>query len=139
MYKRQALDALENGRDFDLQAAEEELRKIYNRGGFCTGYLEGSRDVTYLQRPGHMGVALGRIGQVGAKKAILYTQERIQKGDGLEFRAGSRSHGGLTLPYADRISGGYRIAASAEARNGDMAYRTTDVDVYKRQVCRLCD
>ena len=129
---RQALDALENGREFDLQAAEEELRKIYNRGGFCTGYLEGGRDVTYLQRPGHLGIALGRIGQVKANKAILSTQEQIQKGDGLEFRAGSRSHGGLALPYADRIAGGYRIAVSPEAQDGDVAYRTTDAQQMRR-------
>lgn len=129
---RQALDALEQGTNFDLPAAVEELRKVYNRGGFCTGYLEGSRDVTYLQRPGHLGTALGRIGQVKAKKAILSTQEQIQKGDGLEFRAGSRSHGGLALPYADRIADGYSIAVSLEARDGDMAYRTTDAQQMRR-------
>ena len=129
---RQALDALENGTDFDLQAALQELRKIYNRGGFCTGYLENSRDVTYLQRPGHLGIALGKIGKVRGNRAVLDTQEQIQKGDGVEFRAGSRSHGGLTLPYADRISGGYRVAVSSEAREGDIAYRTTDAQQMRR-------
>lgn len=129
---RQALDALEQGTDFDLQAAVEELRKVYNRGGFCTGYLEGGRDVAYLRRPGHLGVAVGRIEQVKAQKAVLSTQELIQKGDGLEFRAEDRSHGGLALPYADRILGGYRIAVSPEARDGDMAYRTTDAGQMQR-------
>ena len=79
-----------------------------------------------------MGIALGRIGQVKANKAILSTQEQIQKGDGLEFRAGSRSHGGLALPYADRIAGGYRIAVSPEAQDGDVAYRTTDAQQMRR-------
>ena len=38
---RRALDALQEAKTFDLEAEQEELLKIYNRGGFCTGYLKG--------------------------------------------------------------------------------------------------
>ncbi len=100
---REALSALEDGKEFDEKAAREELEKIYNRGGFCSGYLKGNRDVTYLRRPGHLGVKLGEVLQVRAGRAVLHTQAKVLKGDGLEFRRGDASHGGLTLPYADEV------------------------------------
>lgn len=123
---REALSALEEGRQFDESAAREELKKIYNRGGFCSGYLQGSRDVTYLRRPGHLGVRLGEVRQVQAGRAILHTQAKVRKADGLEFRSGGASHGGMSLPYADEVAGGYRIPATKETRVGDEAFRTTD-------------
>lgn len=123
---RRALDALQEAKTFDLEAEQEELLKIYNRGGFCTGYLKGDRDVTYLQRPGHLGILLGKLNEPRAGRGTLQTKKEVYKGDGVEFRKQGDSHGGLVLPYADPVPGGFRIAVPPKAREGDEVYRTTD-------------
>ena len=119
---RRALDTL----DFDAEAAKEELKKIYNRGGFTHGYLLGDRDVTFPARQNHMGVRVGEVARRdGRGRALVRTGAELVKGDGIEF-AGQESHGGLTIGYADAAPGGYWIPAPAEAQVGDGVYRTTD-------------
>lgn len=125
---RQALDALEEGRRMDVKAARQELAKIYNRGGFTQGYYWGNRDVTYPARPGHLGVYVGRLKKIAGNRGLVVVEPNIslEKGDGVEFRGQDSTHGGLTLPYADRVEGGYWVSIPKEARRGDQVYRTTD-------------
>ena len=56
----------------------------------------------------------------------MQTKKEVYKGDGVEFRKQGDSHGGLVLPYADPVPGGFRIAVPPQAREGDEVYRTTD-------------
>lgn len=123
-YYKKALAALDGG-SFDTERAVFELKKIFNRGGFTKGYYYGGRDVTYTSRQNHMGVYVGKVAKIKNGRAQIKTRSEISKGDGVEFFS-DVSHGGLTLPYADVISGGYSIAAPPKARAGDEVYLTSD-------------
>ena len=122
---RRAVDALEEGREFDTEAAVLAMQKVYNRGGFTQGYLKGGRDVTYPARQNHMGVYVGRLEKAAGRRGFVRTVETLQKGDGLEFM-GRSSHGGLTIGFADPTPGGWQIPLPAGAKAGDRVFRTTD-------------
>lgn len=123
-YYKKALTAL-NGGDFDKERAVFELKKIFNRGGFTKGYYYGGRDVTYPSRQNHMGVPVGKVTKIKNGRAQVKARYELSKGDGVEFFS-DVSHGGLTLPYADVIPGGYSIAAPEKAKAGDEVYLTSD-------------
>ncbi len=122
---RRAVDALEEGGEFDTEAAVLAMQKVYNRGGFTQGYLKGGRDVTYPARQNHMGVYVGRLEKAAGRRGFVRTAETLQKGDGLEFM-GRSSHGGLTIGFADPTPGGWQIPLPAGAKAGDRVFRTTD-------------
>ena len=123
-YYRQAIAALD-GAHFDSERAVFELKKIFNRGGFTKGYYFGSRDVTHPSRQNHMGVCVGKVSKLKNGRAQVKASSPIAKGDGVEFFS-DVSHGGLTLPYADRIPGGFSIAAPPKVKAGDKVYLTSD-------------
>lgn len=91
---RKALDVYSEGLAVDSKKLQEELACVFNRGGFSQGYLTGSRDITYLHKPGHMGLYLGKIQNRQGGKALLLTDHLLQKGDSIEI--GNR---GFALAY----------------------------------------
>lgn len=81
---RRALDALYSGEPFDADAAREDLRQMFNRGGFTRGYAPGMREseLMYPDRPNHIGVAVGACRAAG--KVIL--DKDIENADALVLR-----------------------------------------------------
>ena len=61
----------------------DELRQVFNRGGFTRGYFEGIKDGEFLstQRPGHQGVPVGK-----ASGRTVYLDRDVDKGDALAVR-----------------------------------------------------
>lgn len=114
---RKALDAYSEGLAVDSKKLQEELACVFNRGGFSQGYLTGSRDITYLHKPGHMGLYLGKIQNRQGGKALLLTDHLLQKGDSIEI--GNR---GFALAYADKAPGGWYIPVPREIREGEAVY-----------------
>ena len=64
---RRALDALNEGREIDLDAERDALKQMFNRGGFTRGYGPGvsERDLMYPDRPNHIGVRVGECRRDG--------------------------------------------------------------------------
>ncbi|MBR1560917.1 MAG: U32 family peptidase, partial [Clostridia bacterium] len=64
---RRALDALYDGVPFDTNAARDDLRQMFNRGGFTRGYGAGVREdaLMFPDRPNHLGVAAGACRRPG--------------------------------------------------------------------------
>ena len=61
----------------------DELRQVFNRGGFTRGYFDGIKDGEFLstQRPGHQGVPVGK-----ASGRTVYLDRDVDKGDALAVR-----------------------------------------------------
>lgn len=83
---RAALDAIANGSDFDAARAREEMKQMFNRGGFTRGYGFGVDDaeLMYAARPNHLGVEIGACRRAGEVELRLDVDAR----DALVLRAG---------------------------------------------------
>ena len=124
---RKALDAYDEGRATDCKKLREELACVFNRGGFSQGYLSGSRDITYLRKPGHMGLYLGKIQSRQGNKALLATEYPLQKGDSIEIGAM-----GFALAYADKAPNGWYIPVSGTIQAGDRVYLKSSPSLLKK-------
>ncbi len=118
---RRAIDAYAAGEPFDAEKEQRALARIFNRGGFTQGYLTGGRDITYTERPDHLGVYVGSLQKPARGRAFVATAERLQPGDGVEV--GGQ---GYALGFADPAPGGYRIPVPEKAVAGDGVYLRSD-------------
>ena len=87
---RRAIDSLPDPLPEDeLKKAEEELRQIFSRGPFTSGYSGGREDAGVLQPEGvrHTGVRLGKIDRVMKRNSLYLADMRplydLNDGDGL--------------------------------------------------------
>ena len=113
---RRALDALYAGGAADTASARDELKQMFNRGGFTRGYGPGVREdeLMYPDRPNHMGVEAGGCARAG--EALL--SRDIDPADALVLRGAD----GVDTPV--RLSGraGERVRCP-QARRGDALVR----------------
>ena len=100
----------------------DELRQVFNRGGFTRGYFEGIRDGEFLstQRPGHQGVPVGK-----ASGRTVSLNRDVDKGDALAVR----NDRGEEIPVKLSGRAGERVANPAKA----------DGTVYRMQSKTLLD
>lgn len=110
---RAALD----GRDFDTDAAREELRQMFNRGGFTRGYGFGVDDaeLMYHARPNHIGVEVGACRRNGE----MQLSAALDPKDALALRRA----GCEDIPL--------RSADFSEARRGDRLVRLVSEEQMK--------
>lgn len=73
---------------YHVDAKDKEiLMDLFNRGGFHSGYYtqKNGRDMITLEKPGHAGVAVGKVlGQKGREVTVRAMTE-IHKGDLIDF------------------------------------------------------
>jgi putative protease len=65
----------------------EKLLQIFNRGGFTSGYLEGSANYStliYPKHPKNRGVRLGRVLESGGDAIKVLLEKPLHMGDGIE-------------------------------------------------------
>ena len=86
----EAADMWAQGRWNETRAAElaDDLRDIYNRGGFSKGYYytRESPDMLCTDRPNHNGLLIGHVARVAAPKVYVRTEKSVSPGDVLEIR-----------------------------------------------------
>ncbi|MDR3292511.1 MAG: U32 family peptidase [Clostridiales bacterium] len=125
---RAALDGKRiDGGDIDA------LKKIYNRGGFSTGYLFGN-DVIESAVQNHMGLKVGEIESVSVEKDAKYSTIRliseysIAKGDGYKLFRKKKECGGGEVAAVERAQDGRQILTlnNADALRGDAFHITSD-------------
>lgn len=71
-----------------LEESLDNLRELYNRGGFNEGYLfkHNGQDMMSMERPNHSGVELGKVIGVSGRRADIMLFKAVGKGDVLEIR-----------------------------------------------------
>ena len=86
----EAADMWAQDRWNETRAAElaDDLRDIYNRGGFSKGYYytRESPDMLCTDRPNHNGLLIGHVERVAAPKVYVRTEKSVSPGDVLEIR-----------------------------------------------------
>lgn len=108
-YVASAVDAYRTIRDDYLSgnysekkafAMEYKLANIFNRGGFCDGYFVKSKgaDMISKEKPGNMGVKVGKVKTVGKGKIDILLSDDLFKQDVLEIRLKDDSMVELTSP-----------------------------------------
>lgn len=71
-----------------IKEDENELKDLYNRGGFCQGYYyqNNGNEMMSFDRPNHNGVLVGRLEKKNGTCLQLRFIETIHTGDVLELR-----------------------------------------------------
>lgn len=97
------------------------LKKIYNRGDYCNGYIGNpTENVVYPQVQGHKGIKIGTVEKVADKKVTLRLQTKLHSGDGLKFIGKSGETGGCL------VSNPTEIIPNGSVKREDEVYLTTD-------------
>ena len=112
---RRALDALYEGAAMDTRQAREDLRQMFNRGGFTRGYGPGLREdaLMFPERPNHIGVPVGACARPGR----VALKADVQAADALALRGR-----GEDVPVKLAGAAGEEIACPG-ARRGDRLVR----------------
>lgn len=129
---RKYLDQYRKTGDVKVQADDmQRLMQIFNRGGFCKGYLYGNPDRVLLSgdSPKNRGTYIGRVKSVQAGSALVDVEidsGSLSIGDGVEIH--SRKIVGNVISYLKALPDGcLRIGdIKGKVNPGDRVYKVTD-------------
>ncbi len=109
-----------------LSEDKDELKQIFNRGGFTTAYLEkkqGSSMMCY-EKPKNWGIYLGKVESYDWRKCItLDNKARVNIGDGIEVWNGSNESPSTIVT---EINGNRIGRIKGKINVGDKVYKTSD-------------
>ena len=113
---REAVDSILKGASFDMENSKQQLRQMFNRGGFTRGYGFGVEDVElmYHARPNHLGVQIGS----GRKNGEIILDDAIDAKDVLALRRSGSDD--IPVHAQNAPAGSLRMT---EARKGDQLIR----------------
>ena len=87
---RAAVDMYEAGQwdGAEIKRMVLEMKDIYNRGGFSTGYYfkQNGKDMLANKRPNHSGVKVGTVSKVSPPNVFVNLETDVNHGDVLEIR-----------------------------------------------------
>lgn len=129
---RKAIDDILEGKDIKENILIDDLMRMYNRGGFTTGYYYGNRDITAIERPNNWGVFVGTVEKTDNRKIYIKSKYELSIGDGLEF-VGRDSKGSCAIRNISVKNGLYEIDAIKDVVAGDKVYRNTDSKLLKKE------
>lgn len=98
---RKYVDLIKSGEPYAVDKADiEELREIYNRGGFSQGYYNthNSREMMSMYKPNHYGVSVAKINAINGKKISITAIKDINKDDVMEINLNNNSSVGVNAP-----------------------------------------
>ena len=126
---REALNAAEAHVDYHpSKAVIEELRQVFNRGGFTEGYVMSKSNAALMswERPSHWGISVGRITATRGPLAQIHLTKTLNNGDGLQSRGQEETE--FTYSGNDVSAGNEATVriASRQAHVGDEVFRLTD-------------
>lgn len=126
---REAIDAAQAHIPYHPDAKTiQELKQVFNRGGFTEGYVMGKSNAALMswERPNHWGIRLGKITAARGPLANVLLEEDLHDGDGLQIRGREETdvtYSGNSVKKG--LEATVRIA-SGKYKVGDAVYRLTD-------------
>lgn len=65
----------------------DSMLKIYNRGGFSTGYYysNNGKDMMSMGKPNHEGILIGKVSKISKNLITLKLNEKVKQGDCIEI------------------------------------------------------
>lgn len=144
---RKYIDLALSGKEYKVDEADRKLlMQVFNRGGFCTGYLNGKlgKEMMYKDRPNHIGIKLGRVLSYNPNKGHVKVklEEGIMLGDSIRINESSCKtselmDGNTNLKTANkgRIVTIGRI--KGKIRVGDWIYKTVAINI-ENEIKQIC-
>lgn len=129
---RKYLDIALSSSNFNVQKEDKEnLKQIFNRGGFTTAYLKNKqgKDMMCYEKPKNWGIYIGKVIAYDGKKYItLNDTSNIHIGDGIEIWNNS-----LESPstIVSEIVGNKIGRISGNIKPGNLVYKTLDKQLNK--------
>ncbi len=113
-----------------------DLSDLYNRGGFCEGYLNrrNGPSMFSFDRPNHYGVQVGEVKRILPGRADASCVREIHPYDVLELRRNGKSLYEFTVSRGTIHGESLKISlpASVEGRAGDLLFRTRNAQLLNR-------
>ena len=109
-----------------------ELKRVYNRGGFSSGYaFSAKKDIMYKSLQGHMGEFVGSVISCTAFKGDSYklkisSNHAFVNGDGLKIFRNGKEVGGLEVSIISSEKDEYLIYSKRTYMSGDTIHITND-------------
>ncbi len=101
---RSYIDILKSGDTYKPdKAAIDELKDIYNRGGFTEGFYnrQNGREIMSLYKPGHYGLKVGRILSVTPDTIRIRALKDIDEQDILEINLKKQGKGNAEIKHGN--------------------------------------
>ncbi|WP_018248448.1 DUF3656 domain-containing U32 family peptidase [Orenia marismortui] len=116
---------------------QEEVKQIFNRGGFIPGYYLGKNnlDLISYQRPKNWGIKVAQVIDYDyqTKECKVKLSKEVKAGDGIEIWTKSGRNPGLILSKYDQITDDIiRFKISGRISSGDLVYRTSHQELLAR-------
>lgn len=108
-----------------------ELKRVYNRGGFCNGYAFSPKNqIIYPLAQNHIGEQIGVIKScTKAKnyyKLVVVTNSPLTNGDGVKILRGGREVGGFEVSIIEQNNNVYKLYSKHAYEAGDEVNITFD-------------
>lgn len=144
---RNAVDSVLYGIPFNKVNAEKELKKVFARGEFISGYFE-RKDIIDSRNNAHLGEKIGRV-IACAKFKDLYkitiaSNVNLVSGDGLKFVDSNGQVATLGVGNVDKIGSNIVVYGKAFVKPEAVVYRVLDsefentmIDLSKKRLINL--
>lgn len=124
---RQILD----GKPFNKEM-EDNLKLAFNRGDFCSSYLNGNNGILYSNTQNNIGLNVGVVTefQRGNKfnVVVISSNREVGKNDVLKFFRESKEVASISAVDVKNIQGKYVITTTNEVKVGDKVSMLVDYD-----------
>ncbi len=127
---REAIDSYFAGQDYDTDTAKGELKKVFSRGEYISGYFD-SNDIINTSINNHIGEPVGRVLSCIKFKDIykitlkVDTGVDIHSGDGLKFE-GNGDYVSMGVGNVEYVSDNVVVYGKNYINTGSTVYRAVD-------------
>jgi putative protease len=125
---RKYLDDLSSTPSFE---DKENLKQIFNRGGFSQAYLKGKygKDTMCYEKPKNWGLYIGKVEKYDGKSRVIISNESnidLQIGDGIEIWNGENESPSCIISSLTKTKSGFELSKiSGKISKDDKVYRTS--------------
>ena len=117
--------------NFDVnEESIANIKKAFNRGDFCEGYLNGNGNIIDKDIQGHKGVKIGEV--VSFEKGnrfnivAIKSEHKVNKGDGLKFIKNGKEIASMSAIDIKQSGNIYKISTTVFVENGANVYLILD-------------
>ena len=144
---RNAVDSIIYGIPFNKINAEKELKKVFARGEFISGYFE-RKDIIDSRNNAHLGEKIGRVVACSRFKDLfkitLSSSVQLVSGDGLKFVESNGQVVTLGVGNVDKSGSNIVVYGKAAVKPDAEVYRVLDsefentiIDLSKKRLINL--
>lgn len=128
---RQAIDSIISNSNFDKNQAKRDLKKVFSRGEFTSGYFD-QKDIIDTRYNSHMGEKIGTVVRCEKFKdlyrIVLSVSCKLATGDGLKFVADNGEIVTVGVGNIDKVGSNTVVYGKNSIKSGAVVYRVLDAE-----------